>query len=71
MGYKFYRFSSFNSENEIIKELKQNGYDAHYNQDDKKIIISYQNDIFEIKMEEKEKNLFRNHYNYIFSRQNN
>ncbi len=70
-GYKFYRFSSFNSENEIIKELKQNGYDAHYNQDDKKIIISYQNDIFEIKMEEKEKNLFRNHYNYIFSRQNN
>lgn len=68
---KFYRFSSFNSENEIIKELKQNGYDAHYNQDDKKIIISYQNDIFEIKMEEKEKNLFRNHYNYIFSRQNN
>lgn len=70
-GYKFYRFSSFNSENEIIKELKQNGYDTHYNQDDKKIIISYQNDIFEIKMEEKEKNLFRNHYNYIFSRQNN
>ena len=70
-GYKFYRFSSFNSENEIIKELKQNGYDAHYNQDDKKIIISYQNNIFEIKMEEKEKILFRNHYNYIFSRQNN
>lgn len=70
-GYKFYRFSSFNSENEVIKELKKNGYDAYYNQEAKNIIINYENNIFEIKMEEKEKLLSINRYNYIFSRQNN
>lgn len=69
-GHKFYRFSSFNSENEVIKELKKNGYDAYYNQEAKNIIINYENNIFEIKMEEKEKLLSINRYNYIFSRQN-
>ena len=70
-GYKFYRFSSFNSESEIIKELKKNGYDSYYNQESKSIIINYQNNVFEIRMEKKEELLSRNRYNYIFLRQNN
>lgn len=70
-GRKFYRFSSFNSENGIIKELKENGYDAYYDQTAKKIIINYGNDIFEITMEENEKMLIINRYNYIFLKQEN
>ena len=70
-GYNFYSFSSFNSEKEVVKELKDNGYDADYNQDTKTIMIDYENNVFEIKMEEKEKLLFINRYNYIFSQQNN
>ena len=70
-GHKFYRFSSFNSENEIIKELKENGYEAYYDQTAGKIIINYENSIFEIRMEEKEKLLIINRYNYVFLQQEN
>lgn len=29
-GHKFYRFSSFKSETEVIKELRSNHYNAYY-----------------------------------------
>lgn len=65
-GHKFYRFSSFKSETEVIKELRSNHYNAYYDQETGKVRITYDNDIFEIQMEKKENLLFINRYNYIF-----
>jgi hypothetical protein len=69
-GYKFYRFSSFDSEESVLKELKENGYNAYYDEGTKKILIDYENDTFEIKMETSEKLLFVNRYSYIFCKNN-
>ena len=70
-GHKFYRFSSFKSETEVIKELRSNHYNAYYDQETGKVRITYDNDIFEIQMEKKENLLFINRYNYIFFPRNN
>lgn len=69
-GYKFYRFSSFDSEESVLKELKENGYNAYYDEDTKKILIEYENDTFEIKKEKSEKLLFVNRYSYFFCKNN-
>ena len=50
----------------MLKELKENGYNAYYDEDTKKILIEYENDTFEIKKEKSEKLLFVNRYSYFF-----
>ena len=67
-GYKFYRFSSFDSEESVLKELKDKT--INYDEDTKKILIEYENDTFEIKKEKSEKLLFVNRYSYIFCKNN-
>ena len=39
-GHKFYRFSSFKSETEVIKELRSNHYNAYYDQETGKVRIT-------------------------------
>lgn len=65
-GHSFYRFSSEKEQDEILEELKQNGYDAHYDENSKNIVIKYNNINFEIKSEGKEKVLFKDKYTYFF-----
>lgn len=68
-GHSFYRFSSEKEQDEILEELKQNGYDAHYDENSKNIVIKYNNIKFEIKSEGKEKVLFKDRYYYMFINQ--
>ena len=65
-GHSFYRLSSEKEQDEILEELKQNGYDAHYDENSKNIVIKYNNINFEIKSEGKEKVLFKDKYTYFF-----
>ena len=68
-GHSFYSFSSEKEQDEILEELKQNGYDAHYDENTKNIVIKYNNIKFEIKSEGKEKVLFKDRYYYMFINQ--
>lgn len=68
-GHSFYRFSSEKEQDEILEELKQNGYDAHYDENSKNIVIKYNNIKFEIKSEGKEKVLFKDRYYYMLINQ--
>ena len=68
-GHSFYRFSSEKKQDEILEELKQNWYDAHYDENSKNIVIKYNNIKFEIKSEGKEKVLFKDRYYYMFINQ--